>query len=538
MSAVIYAIALVPLAGSAASLLLPWALSRCLDALAALASFALAIRLALAVEHGRVLHAAGGWLGLDSLGAVFLLATGLLYAAAAVFSVGYLQAGEGGEGFERFAGRYFGLVHLFGWTMLMVPLATDFGTLWVAVELTTIVSALLVAIDRTDAAIEASWKYVLIASSGLAIALLAVIVLYAAGTHVLGDAYLPRFARMLAHGRGFSADAVRLAFALAVVGFGTKVGLVPMHTWLPDAHSEAPAPVSAMLSGSLLACAFYAVLRFLQVAVTAGQRSFAEHVLIVFGVISLALAALFVLRQRNFKRLLAYSSIEHMGVIALGIGFGAPLAVAGALLHVITHASAKGLAFLSSGSLLRGYQTKEIDEVRGAGRSMRLSGPIFLAAAVALSGLPLSGVFRSEVQIVSGGMASAQYVGVALLIVLVNLAFFGVVWHAGRMVLSAPGDEGAVAAGGGASGAGGSGGGTRGGGGSGGGAPGGSAPGGDAAASRLRAAAAARQPRERGVAMAIGMLGCLLVLVALGVRLPAELVALLHSAQLQLARPG
>jgi len=504
----LYAIAIVPLAGAAISLMVGWALSRWLDVLAALACFALAIVAALDVQHGRVLHAAAGWLRLDALGAVFLLATGLLYAAAAVFSVGYLQAGERDERFERFARRYFALTHLFGWTMLMVPLAGDFGTLWVAVELTTIVSALLVAIDRTDAALEASWKYVLIASSGLGIALLAVIVLYAAGTHVLGDAYLPRFGRMLEHAHGFSVAAVRLAFALALVGFGTKVGLVPMHTWLPDAHSEAPAPVSALLSGSLLACAFYAVLRFFEVAAADGQRSFAEHALIVFGVISLVLAGLFVLRQRNFKRLLAYSSIEHMGVIALGVGFGAPLAVAGALLHVLTHASAKGLAFLGSGSLLRGYDTKEIDEVRDAGRRMRLTGPIFLAAALALSGLPLSGVFRSEVQIVSGGMESAQYVGVALLIVLVNLAFFGVIWHAGRMVLSAAADRGAPAA-----------------------------DGGRSAADGERSAAGVSQPGERSVAMVVAMIACLVVVVALGVRLPDQLVALLHCAALRLSRP-
>jgi len=281
-----------------------------------------------------------------------------------------------------------------------------------------------------------------------------------------------------------------------------------MHTWLPDAHSEAPAPVSALLSGSLLACAFYAVLRFFEVAAADGQRSFAEHALIVFGVISLVLAGLFVLRQRNFKRLLAYSSIEHMGVIALGVGFGAPLAVAGALLHVLTHASAKGLAFLGSGSLLRGYDTKEIDEVRDAGRRMRLTGPIFLAAALALSGLPLSGVFRSEVQIVSGGMESAQYVGVALLIVLVNLAFFGVIWHAGRMVLSAAADRGAPAA-----------------------------DGGRSAADGERSAAGVSQPGERSVAMVVAMIACLVVVVALGVRLPDQLVALLHCAALRLSRP-
>jgi hydrogenase-4 component F len=435
-----------------------------------------------------------GWLRVDSLGAVFLLATGLLYAMAGVFSVGYLGVQEGGEGVSGFATRYFALLNLFGWSMLLVPLAADFGTLWVAVELTTIVSALLVAIDRTDAALEASWKYILIASSGLGIALLSIVVLYATGTHALGGAYVPRFERFLAHAHGLSPDAVRLAFVLSLVGFGTKVGFVPMYTWLPDAHSEAPAPVSAMLSGSLLAGAFYAILRFFQVAVAAGERSFAEHALIVFGAISLGAAGFFVLRQGNYKRLLAYSSIEHMGIIALGIGFGAPLAVAGALLHVITHASAKGLAFLGTGSLLRGYGTKEIDGVSDAGRAMPWTGPMFLAAALALCGLPLSGVFRSEFEIVLGGFASSQYVGVTLLLVFVNLAFFGLLWHAGRMVLGPPAQ-----------------------------------PAGDGAPAAVG---------ERSGWMVAGMLGCLFVVVALGVHLPGDLSALLSNASHRLAVPG
>ena len=400
MSWALYALIAIPLAATLVSALVSWRIARVVTVAAGAVSLALAIALALEVEHGGTVGAAGGWLLLDSLGAVFLITVGFLYAVAGVFSIGYLHANERTASFAAFARRYFAFVNLFGWTMLLVPLASDFGTLWVAVELTTIVSALLVAIDRTDAALEASWKYVLIASCGLGIALLAIIILYATGTGALGDSYIPRFGRFIAHGSSFSGDAVRLSFVLAVVGFGTKVGFVPTHTWLPDAHSEAPAPVSALLSGALLASAFYAILRFFQVAVAAGERSFAEHVLIVFGALSLIAASLFVLRQRNFKRLLAYSSIEHMGVIALGIGFGAPLAVAGALLHVITHASAKGLAFFGAGSLLRGYDTKEVEEVTDAARVMPWSGPMFLAAALALCGLPLSGVFRSEFQIV------------------------------------------------------------------------------------------------------------------------------------------
>jgi hydrogenase-4 component F len=496
MTWALYALLAVPLVAVLVTLIDGWRLARAITLIAGVISLVLAVAIALTVNHGRALITAGGWLRVDSLGAVFLLATGFLYAIAGVFSIGYLAVDQTHADFPSFAKRYFAYLNLFGWTMLLVPLAADFGTLWVAVELTTIVSALLVAIDRTDAALEASWKYILIASSGLGIALLSIIVMYATGTHVLGVAYVPRFEQFLRHASGLSREAVALAFVLSVVGFGTKVGFVPMHTWLPDAHSEAPAPVSAILSGSLLSAAFYAILRFFQVAVATGQRAFGEHVLIVFGVISLVVASLFVIRQRNYKRLLAYSSIEHMGIIALGIGFGAPLAVAGALLHVVTHASAKGLAFFGAGSLLRGYDTKEVDGITDAGRAMPWTGPMFFAGALALSGLPLSGVFRSEFAIVAGGFARPQYVGVTILLVGVNLAFFGIIWHAARMVLSRP-----------------------------------SGPAGDAPLSGAVVAT------ERSRWMIAAMLGCLLVSVALGVHLPGQLASLLNSATHRLSVP-
>ncbi|OJU80926.1 MAG: hypothetical protein BGO11_16295 [Solirubrobacterales bacterium 70-9] len=480
-------ILVAPLVAAGLTLIDGWRLARIVTCVSALACLGAAVASAIAVEHGRVIILASEWIRLDSLGAVFLLATAFLYAIAAFFSIGYLQGQEGESSFPGFARRYFFLLNLFGWSMLAVPLAGDFGSLWVAIELTTILSALMVALDRTDAALEASWKYVLIASSGLGIALLAIILLYASGTNVLGEDYVPRFAHLLGAAGGLSDDAVRLAFVLAVVGFGTKVGFVPMHTWLPDAHSEAPAPVSALLSGSLLAGAFYGVLRFFQVAVAAGDGAFARHVLVVFGAVSLVVASLFVLRQGNYKRLLAYSSIEHMGVIALGVGFGAPLAVAGALLHVLTHASAKGLAFFGSGSLLRRYDTKEVDGVTGAGITAPWSGPIFLAAALALCGLPLSGVFRSEFEIVCGGFAQPAYVGVAILIVFVNVAFFGILWHAARMVLT-PAPEGAV-------------------------------------------------PHEASAWMVGAMLCCLFVVVALGVHLPSDLSTLLDNASERLSVP-
>ena len=301
MSWALYAILAVPLAAALLSLTTGWRQACAVAVSSGLISLALAIVLAIKVDQGRVLVTAGGWLRLDSLGAVFLLGTALVYAMAAVFSVGYLGVERNSAAFAAFVRRYFALLNLFGCVMLLVPLAADFGTLWVAVELTTIVSALLVAIDRTDAALEAAWKYVLIASSGLGIALLSIIVMYATGTHALGSAYIPKFTRFIAHAHALSPDAVRLAFVLSVVGFGTKVGFVPTHTWLPDAHSEAPAPASAMLSGSLLAAALYAILRFFQVAVANGDRAFAQHVLIVFGAISLIVASFFVLRQSQLQ---------------------------------------------------------------------------------------------------------------------------------------------------------------------------------------------------------------------------------------------
>ncbi len=437
MAAALVVMLTAPLLAAAVALLGRAVLTEAVTLAVGAACFALAIVVSLSVSDGTAVRTFDGWLRLDSLGAVFLLATGLVYAAAALYSIGYLRADERRRGYPAFARRYFLFLNLFGWTMLLIPCAADFGMLWITVELTTIVSALLVAVDRTDAALEAAWKYVLIASAGLGIALLGVIVLYAAGTGSLGDAYLPRFGSYIRVAGSLSPAAVQFAFILSAVGFGTKVGFAPVHTWLPDAHSEAPTPVSALLSGALLASAFYAVLRFYQVAVAVDGSGLPRAVLLALGTASLLVAGLYVLTQHSYKRLLAYSSIEHMGVIALGVGFGAPLAVAGALLHVLSHASAKTLAFFGAGSVLRRFDTKEIDLVEGGATALPWSGPMFLAAALALSGIPLSGVFRSEFQIVFGGFQRPAYAWVAVLIILVNLAFFGVIWHIGRMILTA-----------------------------------------------------------------------------------------------------
>ena len=208
---------------------------------------------------------------------------------------------------------------------------------------------------------------------------------------------------------------------LAVVGFGTKMGLFPVHTWLPDAHSEAPTPVSALLSGSLLAVSFYAILRYYQVAAAALGPGFPRDVLLVFGVASLLLAALYLLDQRDVKRMLAYSSVEHMGILAIGVSFGAPIALAGVLLHVLAHAAAKGNAFMGAGVLVHKFGSKRISGISGGLDLLPWSGPLFGIAILALCAMPPFGIFRSEFEIVEGGFSSARYATPAVLIVLVTL---------------------------------------------------------------------------------------------------------------------
>jgi hydrogenase-4 component F len=223
-----------------------------------------------------------------------------------------------------------------------------------------------------------------------------------------------------------------------VLGFGTKVGLFPVHTWLPDAHSEAPTPVSALLSGSLLAVSFYAILRYYQIAVASLGPRFPRDVLLVFGVATLLLAALYLLDQRDYKRLLAYSSMEHMGILAIGVSFGAPIALAGVLLHVLAHAAAKGNAFMGSGVLLRKFGSKEMRGVRGGLDLLPWSGPMFLAAVLALCAMPPFGIFRSEFEIVTGGLATSRNGPTVILVILVTVAFLGLTLSANRMLLSRP----------------------------------------------------------------------------------------------------
>ncbi|MGH3214611.1 MAG: proton-conducting transporter membrane subunit [Trebonia sp.] len=484
MIGVILAILAVPLAAGIASFLVPARVAGAITVASGIASFGLVLALIPEVAHGTLNYLS--YLRVDALSGIFLLATGFLYAAVAVYAVGYLKSRHDDP---RYARRFYLGFNVFAWAMLAAPLMGSLALLWIAVEVTTVVSALLVAVEDTDGAAEAAWKYVLIASAGLGLGLLATIFAYYAGAQVLGEHYNLAIQPLISVGSELPKTPVRLAFLLAVLGYGTKVGLVPVHTWLPDAHSEAPTPVSALLSGALLATSFYAILRFYQVAVAALGNGMPRDTLLAFGVASLLLASLYVFGQRDIKRLLAYSSVEHMGILAIGVGFGAPIALAGVLLHVMAHAAAKGNAFMGAGVFTVKYGNKRMSTMRGGVALLPWSGPLFLLAIFALSALPPFGIFRSEFQIVAGGLASGGYAATAILVVLVTLAFFGLITSTTSILL------------------------------------------------RPAPAAAEASRGEPSVWMVVPVLAGLAVLVLLGVHPPGELTQLIGQAASQLGDP-
>lgn len=465
MGTVLVVILIMPAAVGLAVWRSPTRLAQGLTVAAGVATFGLALSL-VPGAGSRTVFALGTWLRADALSVVFLVATTFLYAVTAIFAVGYLRAPERTEvvpgsrgaraglnlttlstpaepGSLLYNRRFWAAFNLFAWSMAVAPIVNSLALLWVAIEVTTVISALLVAIDNTDRATEASWKYVLIASMGLGIALVATIVIYYAGSTVLGSGYELFFDPLLGAAHRFPPGVVRLAFVLAVLGYGTKMGLFPVHTWLPDAHSEAPTPVSALLSGSLLTIAFYAILRYYQIAIRAVGVDFPREVLLAFGIASLALAALYLLSQRDLKRMFAYSSIEHMGILMIGMSFGVTIAVVGVLLHVLAHAAAKSTAFFGAGSVMRRFGTKDMTQIRGGIGLLPWSGPMLVLAILGLSAAPPFGIFRSEFLIVYGGLSDPNDAAVAVLIVLVTVAFFGLSWYGTQTMLS-PTPEGAV----------------------------------------------------------------------------------------------
>lgn len=378
------------------------------------------------VLDARTPTALDGLLRVDALSAFMLTVVGAVGLTAAWGALDPLRPRDH---------LYSVLALLFLGAMSTAVLADNLGVLWVAVEATTIATAFLVGHHRTRRAVEAAWKYVVLGSVGVAIAFLGVVLLYAA-TLSAGEPTLSW--STLDHTRpDLDPSLVRVAAGLAVLGFGTKAGLAPMHSWLPDAHSQAPAPVSGLMSGVLLSVAFYAILRVQAVAVPVIGAGLMRGLLVAAGLLSLAVAALLVIRQRDLKRMLAYSSIEHMGLLALAAAAGGRLAIGGALLHVLGHGLAKSSTFVASGRILAAEGTTAVAEIRGLlARRPGVAVP-FLVGTVALLGLPPFSLFFSEVAIVVGGFQQGLGWAMCVAVVLVLVLFAALSRHAAAVLFGA-----------------------------------------------------------------------------------------------------
>ncbi len=404
-----------------------------LHALASLGTLAAGAALAAQTSSGAPL-AAGDLFRADSLSALMVVIVTFLGALAALYAIGYLRA-EPDAARPATVRLFFALFHLFIFTMLVAVTTDNLGVMWVAVEGTTLATVFLVNLRRTRASLEAAYKYLILSSVGIALAFIGTSLLYYAGAKA-GELAVQWSALHAAAG-SLNPEVARLAFVFILVGYGTKAGLAPMHTWLPDAHSEAPAPISALMSGVLLNVGLYAMLRCKIIVDGAAGPEFTNRLLVGMGLLSLLVAAAFLVRQRNYKRMLAYSSVEHMGIVCLGLGFGGYGALFGALFHLVNHALSKSLLFILSGNILLQYHSAEIADVRGLLRAAPWTGALFLAGIVALIGLPPFAPFMSEFLIFRAGLERYPWAAAAALALLV-VVFAGMLASVNRMLYGAP----------------------------------------------------------------------------------------------------
>jgi len=425
LGALLLALTMAPLAAAALSLAARRPrLSEGANLAAAIVSFTAALPLLFLIDD----HAAlfwGGYVILDRAAAWVTLCSAIVYLLASIYAVGYMRLLDEDKRLHRFYALFAG----FGFTILVAPVMNNIALYWIAIELTTLVSTFLVAFEQAAESIEAAWKYIIVVSAGISLALLGTMLLYWSGSFVLGPSYAMTWAVVAGAAARLNPLLLMLSFLLALVGYGSKVGLAPMHTWLPDAHSEGPAPVSAMLSGALLNTAMIGIVRFLGIARAAGLGKAPGLALVGFGALSLVIAGLFIVRQQGVKRLMAYSSVEHMGVMALGFGFGGPLGVAGALYHMLNHSLNKSLMFFGAGNMMRAYGTKDIAAITGVPRYFPVQGMLWLAGAVAITGAPPFGLFLSEFTIMRAGLQPAFAWAVYLMAALLIVIFIGFLNH-------------------------------------------------------------------------------------------------------------
>jgi hydrogenase-4 component F len=433
-------ILLAPLAAAGVALL---PLDRRAAPLATLAAALIVLGLALSVAAaaaGGGAESFGGALSCDGLGALVLVLVAFVGSTAALYSWGYIGRRPESAGGARL---YYCLYNLFMLSMVAVPIVSNLAFVWVAVELTTLISAFLVGFDGTPEALEAAWKYVVLTTLGAVVALLGFLILFW-GSQLEGAAPFT-WAGLAAAAPHMPPALLWPAFLFILVGFGTKVGLVPMHTWLPDAHSQAPASICALLSGVETTTALYVILRLFPVLGAAPGLD-ARPWYMGLGLLSVAIAALLLVFVRDFKRLFAYSTVEHMGIILFAAGIGGADAHLGALYQIAAHSIAKSFCFFAAGLAAMAMGTQEIAAVRGLARSAPLPAAALVAGALAIAGAPPFAVFVGEFLILKGGLAAGDYVTIALFAGFIVLGFCAILFHVNRMVFGGGGERARPAA--------------------------------------------------------------------------------------------
>jgi hydrogenase-4 component F len=373
-----------------------------------------------------------GFLALDALGLLVLTVVSILFLMVTFYLMGYFKNES-----DLSHRIFIGFLLFFLSFMTLVTISRHFGLLLIGIEATTLSSVPLINFVKTRQSIEATWKFLMICLIGIALALLGTYFLAVAGLNNVQSLFIDK---LLVHAKELSLPWLKLSVIFLLVGCGTKMGLAPMHTWLPDAHSQAPSPVSALLSGCLLNCAFLSILRVGQVCHAAGQTPFFSSMLILLGIISMGVAYVFILGQEDYKRMFAYSSVEHMGILAIGIGLGG-IGIYGALLHMINNAFSKGMSFLVTGNLYKQYHSKKVSEVRGVLFSYPITGIFLLAGFLAVSGVPPFGTFISELIILFAAINGHHYVVAFLYCSFLALIFIGVADIILKMAQGRPAQE-------------------------------------------------------------------------------------------------
>ena len=435
MASMLFAIPLLYLSAGVLSLIpLGRWFARVLTILASVGALACAAVCAAQAIAGQSIVAIPDWVGVDGFGALLLVLISFVGVLAAVFSWGYmkLRARERGD---RAVRLYHVNFNLFLFSIVIVPMMQEIALTWIAIELTTLLSVLLVGFENTHAALEAAWKYVILTMIGAAVALLGIIVLYRALAEAHGGAFT--WSALQAAAPGLSPVLFEGGFLLLLVGFGTKVGLAPLHAWLPDAHSQAPSPVCAILSGIETSVVLYIILRLFPVA--AAQPAIrVQNWAIAFGLVSVGVAAFLLIQVRDLKRLFAFSTVEHMGIILTAAGFGIASNSFIAPYQILTHALAKPLCFFAAGSALMVAGTRDIAGLRGLIRRSPLAGAALLIGGLAITGAPPFALFLSEFSIIRAGLSAGHYVAVALLVAFIVIAFCAVLAHINRIVFGRP----------------------------------------------------------------------------------------------------